>query len=263
MNTHVAASQRRQWRYIADVLRELVVRDFKLRYKRSFLGIGWSLLVPLAQLIVLDVVFRRMLPLNIPHYTTFLFSGILPWTWFSASLLSACGTIVDNRDLVRQAGFPVATLPPVAVLSQLVHFLLALPILFVFLLWDGYSLTAHVLWLPVVILIQFGLTLSLSYLAATLQVTFRDTQYVLGIILFLFFYLTPVFYNPDQIPVGYQTIYGMNPMVHLLAAYRTILTRGAPPDRLALLLVGGVSGIILAVGYFTFVRARDQFVEEI
>jgi lipopolysaccharide transport system permease protein len=246
-----------------DLLRELVARDIKLRYKRSILGIAWSLLVPLAQLVVLYLVFHHMFPLNIPNYTTFLFTGILPWTWFQSSLLAASGTIVDNRDLVRQAGFPVAVLPTTTVISQLIHFLLALPILSVFLLLDGYRFGIALLALPLVILIQFVLTLSLAYVVATFQVTFRDTQYLLGIFLYLFFYLTPVFYDAALIPASVQPLFQINPLSHLLAAYRAIFMRGELPAAWPLLMLSILSTVILMAGYTIFIRARDQFVEEL
>jgi lipopolysaccharide transport system permease protein len=255
--------RKRRWTYMRDLLRELVARDFKLRYKRSILGIAWSLLVPLAQLAVLYLVFNHLLPLNISNFTTFLFTGILPWTWFQTSLLAGSGTIVDNRELVMQVSFPVAVLPTVTVISQLVHFLLALPILFVFLLLDGYHLTVVFLALPLVILIQFVLTVSLAYLVATVQVTFRDTQYLLGILLFLFFYLTPVFYDGALIPTRFQRVYQLNPMVHLLGAYRSILIKGELPASLPLLMLCILSSAILLLGYAVFMRARDKFVEEL
>ena len=249
--------------YIRDLLRELVARDIKLRYKRSILGVGWSLLVPLAQLVVLYQVFHHLLPLNIPNYTTFLFTGILPWTWFQTSLMTASGTFVDNRDLVRQAGFSVAVLPTITVLSQLIHFLLALPILAIFLLLDGYRLSAAILMLPLVIGIQFVLTLSLAYIVATLQVTFRDTQYLLGILLFLFFYLTPVFYDTAVIPASVQPLYRFNPMVLLLDAYRSIFIRAEFPAGMPLLTLCFLSTTVLLAGYVVFMRARDEFVEEL
>jgi lipopolysaccharide transport system permease protein len=248
--------------YTRDVLYELVSRDLKVRYKRSVLGIVWSLLVPLAQLAVLYLVFNKLLPLNIPHYTTFLFTGILPWTWFQTSLLSGSGAIVENRDLVRQVGFPVAVLPTVTVISQLIHFLLALPILFAFLVFDGYPLTAALLALPVVIVVQGLFILSLGYIFATFQVRFRDVQYLLGIALFLLFYLTPVFYDGGGLPEGLRPYYGLNPMVHLLNAYRDIFTRGQIPALKPLLAVASVSAAILALSYTGFLRARDRFVEE-
>jgi lipopolysaccharide transport system permease protein len=254
---------RKRVAYTRDVLYELASRDLKLRYKRSVLGIVWSLLVPLAQLAVLYLVFNRLISLNIPHYTTFLFTGILPWTWFQTSLLAGSGAIVENRDLVRQAGFPVAILPTISVITQLIHFLLALPVLFAFLAFDGYRVTAALLALPVVIAVQFLFTLSLTYIFATFQVRFRDVQYLLGIALFLLFYLTPVFYEAGTLPAGMRPYYQMNPMVHLIEAYRGVFTRGALPPVRPLIALTLASAAILTLSYTGFLRARDHFVEEL
>ena len=195
----------------------------KLRYKRSILGIAWSLLTPLAQLAVFYLTFDVLLPLNIPNYPAFLFSGLLAWNWFQGSLYQATSAIVDNRELMKRPGFPAAILPAVTVASNLIHFLLALPILFIFLLLGGTGLTSAVMALPLVIAIQFILTLSLAYFTATFYVTFRDTQHLLGVLLNLLFFLTPVFYKSSDLPAQYQTFYHLNPMVHLIESYRAIL----------------------------------------
>ena len=255
--------QARRWSYLRDVLRVLVARDFKLRYKRSVLGIAWSLLVPLAQLAVLYVVFKRIVPLSIPHYTTFLFSGILPWTWLQSSLLLAALAVVENRELIKQVGFPVALLPAISVLSQLIHFLLALPILAAFLWSDGYRSNSSLAALLLVILIQFVLILSMAYVVATLQVRFRDTQYLVGIGLFLFFYLTPVFWDATSVPDPYRSIMQWNPVALLLNAYRAILVRGEWPDSVSLIKVAAGSIVVLMLGYTMFSQARDRFVEEL
>lgn len=249
--------------YLRDLLRELVVRDIKLRYKRSVLGVVWSLLNPLAQLLIFVFLFRKVLPLNIPNYPLFVFSGVLAWTWFQSSLFLATGAITDNRELIRRPGFPAAILPVVTVMSNLIHFLLALPILLLFVLITGIHLTSAILMLLVVIALQFLLTLSLAYLVATFHVTFRDTQHLLGILLLLLFYLTPVFYNTSAVPEPYQWLYFLNPMAHLIQAYRTILIQGELPGYLTLLSLGVVSAGLLGLGYTVFVRASYRFVEEL
>jgi lipopolysaccharide transport system permease protein len=253
----------RKWTYMRDVLRVLVARDFKLRYKRSVLGIGWSLLVPLAQLAVLYIVFNRIVPLNIPHFTTFLFAGILPWTWLQSSLLLAALAVVENRDLVKQVGFPVALLPAIPVFSQLIHFLLALPILAVFLFEDGYHFNSSLTALLLVISVQFMLILSVAYIVATLQVRFRDTQYLVGIVLFLLFYLTPVFWDNSSIQEPYRSIMQWNPVALLLNAYRSILVHGQWPEPFPLVKVAAGSMVILMLGYYMFSMTRDEFVEEL
>jgi len=250
--------------YIRDLLRELVGRDMKLRYKRSVLGIAWTLLNPLLQLLVFLFIFNLVLPLNIPHYSSFLFAGILAWNWFQGSLNQSTGAIVDNRELLRRPGFSIAILPIVTVTSHLLHFLLALPVLVLFLMLDGSQLTSALFALPVVIALQFILTLGLAYLVATFHVTFRDTQYLLNVLLNLLFYLTPVFYEASAIPMRYQSLYWLNPMVGLIDAYRAILAHGTLPNHLISLLVLGLCATALLVyGYVTFRRASYRFVEEL
>jgi lipopolysaccharide transport system permease protein len=250
--------------YLRDLLFMLVARDMKLRYKRSWVGVGWTLLNPLAQLLVFYFIFNAVLPLNVPHYSSFLFTGILVWNWFQSALLLATGAIVDHRELIKQPGFPAAILPIVTVTSNLIHFLLALPILFVFLMIDGSRLTIYSTVLPLVISIQFVLTLGLAYLVATFHVTFRDTQYLLGVILQLVFFLTPIFYNASVIPERYQTFYRLNPMVELTDAYRALLMRGELPNNLlALLFLGIIAIALLLLGYAIFKKASSDFVDEL
>jgi lipopolysaccharide transport system permease protein len=246
-----------------DLLAVLVGRDLKLRYKRSVLGLAWSLLNPLAQFLVLNFVFSTVLPLNIQDYTPFLFTGLLAWNWFSASLLLATNAIVENRDLIRRPGFPPAVLPLIAVVSNLIHFVLALPILVVFLLAAGSPVSLSVFWLPVIISVQFLFSLSLAYFLAVIQVTFRDTQYLLNIALLLGFYLTPVFYTLDTVPKRYQFAYQLNPMVHLLAAYRSAILGGAPLPLLPLAVLTVAAVLLLLIGYRVFVRASYHFAEEL
>ena len=249
--------------YPRDLLRELVGRDMKLRYKRSVLGIVWSLINPLAQLVVFSFVFGLVLPLNIPNYASFVFAGLLVWTWFQLSLFQATGAIVDNRDLIRRPGFPAAVLPIVTVSTHFVHFVLALPILLVFLWFEGNLLTATVLVLPLLIALQFLFTLSLSYIVAIWHVSFRDTQHLLGIALLLVFYLTPIFYDASFVPDVYRPIYNLNPMVQLVSAYRAVLLHGELPAVKPMLTIGLFTLLLLFTGYRLFIHASYRFVEEL
>jgi lipopolysaccharide transport system permease protein len=258
-----AAARAPRLTYLWDLLTVLVDRDLKLRYKRSYLGLAWSLLNPLAQFLILNFVFSAVLPLNIPDYPAFLFTGVLAWTWFSNSLLLATSAIVDNRELIRRPGFPPAILPLIAVVSNLIHFVLALPILAIFLVASGAGLTPGVLWLPVVIGVQFLVSLSLAYFLAAIQVTFRDTQYLLGIALLLGFYLTPVFYDAAAAPSRFQLAYRLNPMVHVLDAYRAALLGGGAVPWAALGVITLAAAGLLLAGYRIFMRASYHFAEEL
>jgi lipopolysaccharide transport system permease protein len=240
-----------------------VARDVKLRYKRSILGVGWSLLNPLAQLVVLWIVFQVILPLPIPNYAAFLFTGLLAWTWFDASLSQATVSIVENRDLVRRPGFPVATLPLVTVSSHLIHFVVALPVLLAFLLLNQIHLTRAMAALPLVLTLQFVLILSLAFLVASVHVRFRDTQYLLRVCLMLGFYLTPVFYDLAAVPMALWPLYNLNPMAHLIQSYRVILLHGQLPAAQPLLGVAGLAALLMVLGYRAFARASDHFAEEL
>jgi lipopolysaccharide transport system permease protein len=249
--------------YVRDLLRELVARDLKLRYKRSALGIVWSLVTPLSQILIFSFLFNRVLPLNIPNYTAFVFCGVLAWSWFQNALYAAAGSIVDNRSLVRRPGFPVAVLPAVTVATNMIQYLLALPVLLVTLLITGGALGVTALALPLLLALQFLLTLGLAFLIAAAHVSFRDTQHLLSIALVLLFYMTPVFYRADLVPPEYQFIYALNPMAHLLSAYRAILIENVWPDPVPLAGIALVALMFLLTGYSFFRAASDRFVEEI
>jgi len=249
--------------YLRDLLRVLVGREMKLRYRRSALGFAWSMLHPLIQMLVFSFIFGSVLPLGIDNYPVFLISGLLAWNWFNASLYQSTDSIVGNRDLIRRPGFPVAILPAVTVTSHMLHFILALPVLAVFLVANGIPLTGALLALPIVIALQFVFTLGLAYLAATVNVTFRDTQYLLGIALLLGFYLTPVFYGVQTVPERFQAWYRLNPMLILIESYRSILLQGRAPDAGSLAILAVVSAGILFVGYRVLKAASYRFAEEL
>lgn len=249
--------------YIRDLLHELVVREIRIRYKRSVLGIGWSLLNPLLQLLVFFFVFKWIVPVQVENYAVFLFTGILIWNWFQSSVYSGSSVIADNPMLVRQPGFPMAILPIVTVMANLINLILAFPILLGVLLWSGSSVSVSWVALPIVVGVQFILTLMVVYIVAAMHVSFRDTQYLLTVILLFGFYLSPVFYNSSAVPASLSDVYRLNPLAHLLDAYRTILLRGAFPDFTSLTIVAVLSSILLLVAYRYFRRASHYFAEEL
>lgn len=246
-----------------DLLRVLVERDIKLRYRRSYLGILWSLVNPLLQLMVLSFVFSFILPLDIERYPLFLFIGLLPWIWFQASLVSGTSSIVDNRDLIRRPGFTSSILPVVSVSSNMIHFLLSLPVVFLMVLLAGAHIGAPLIALPLILAVQFVFTLALANFLGGLQVTFRDTQHLVGVALLLWFYLSPIFYSIDAIPEQYRAVYALNPMVPIIIAYRDILMENSWPALLPLLVVGALSTIGVLFGHRFLVRTNNRFVEEL
>ncbi len=242
-------------------MRELVVRDFKLRYNRSILGVGWSLLAPLAQLGILSFVFRVILPIHTPNYTTFLFTGLLAWSWFQGSLLAGTTTVRQNKDLLDQVGFPIAIFPVISVSSQFLHMVLALPILIFFLWLDGEGLSLALIALPAIVALQFVLSLGLTYFVAPMQVVFYDTEHILRIALTLLFYLSAIFYDLKTVPAQYRGFYAFNPVVYLIATYRKILLDGQFPAWLPFLAWSAVGALLLAAGRRFYTRLHYRFIQ--
>lgn len=249
--------------YLFDLLRELVSRDIKLQYKRSVLGIIWSFITPLMQLVVYYFVFGIVFAVDIPNYVAFIFSGVLVWTWFQMSLFRGASSITDSRELIRQPGFPSAILPIVAVSTNLVNFLLSLPILLVVVGYQTHWINPTILVLPGLIAIQFLFTLSLVYFVAALNVTFRDTQHILGVLLNIFLYLTPILYETNIVPEKVRSIYTLNPMVHIIDAYREILLHSSLPNPYPLIIISLGSMGLLRITYGIFRQASYRFAEEL
>ncbi|MFC3441141.1 ABC transporter permease [Sphingobium rhizovicinum] len=248
------------WR---DLLIELVSRDLKIRYQRSAIGLGWSLMKPLSQLLIFATVFTSVIPLEIPNYTTFVFAGVLSWAWFSSSLTSSALSVTGNREMVRRPGFPVHLLPMLTIISNGVHFMLALPLLLIC-SWiqvgpPGISMLA----LPAVILVQFLLTLAFATLIAAIHVYFRDIEHLVGIAVMLGFYITPVFYRPLQADHDFAFLTLWNPMAWVLEGYRAIFLDHVWPDPLNYLRILALAVPVLLFAAWFFNRVSARFVDEL
>jgi lipopolysaccharide transport system permease protein len=271
-NLNQPGRRRRKVIYYRDLVGEMVARELKLLYKRSFLGVAWTLINPLLQLLVLSVVFRSILKAgsNVEHYLAYAFSGILIWTWTQSALFQATGVITGNRILLRQPGFPVAMLPVVTVMTGLIHFVLAMPALIGIMMFDQVPLSWNLLLLPIPFFFQFVLTISFAYPLAAMNVSFRDTQHTLGVVLQLLFYLLPVFYaasdviNNPQLPELFRQIYLWNPLLILLQIYRAVLgIENTLPDLSHILSLVAVCAVLLPIGLHIFNQQRQRFVEEV
>jgi ABC-type polysaccharide/polyol phosphate export permease len=198
--------------------------------------------------------FRRVVPLKIENYPAYVFTGLLPWNWFSMSVVSASSLFSYNRDLVRTPNFDPLLLVLVNALTNLLTYLVSLPIIFVLLATAGRGVTWTVLLLPLIILIQGTLIVGLSLFLATWNVFYRDVQHIAGVAVMLLFYLTPVFYSLENVGSEYRSLFALNPMAALIQAYRAVLFNGAVPDWSTLLVASTVSVIVCGVGYLAYRR---------
>lgn len=250
-------------RHRLELLRHLVGRDFRLRYHGAALGILWSVLLPLTQLLVLVFLFQRVVPLGIEGYPAFVYSGLLPWAWFSASLGAAGGLFVGNRDLVRRPDFPVGLLVVVNVLSNLLVYLVSLPLLLALTLAYGKMPGPTLAALPVLVAIEAGLLVGLGLLVATANVFYRDVQHLVTVALSLLFYLTPVFYRSEQVGAAAGVVLRLNPVAALVVAHRSVCFEGTWPPPEA--LVGGflVSALALVSGWLIHRRHVAELVDRL
>jgi len=263
-----------------ELIESLVVRDLKVRYKNSMLGFLWSLVNPLLLMTVFTVVFTIMLPnVSIPKFPVFVLCALLPWNFFHTSVMGATNSIVQNGHLIKKVYFPREVLPIATVSSNLVNFLLALPVLFLFIIIFRVPLTIWLVYLPLVMAVQVAFTIGIALILATVNVFYRDTGVIMEVIMQAWFFLTPVFYPVDILP-EWRTLWGialpirrltyiLNPMASIIASYRSVLygfTNGSPPappafDFFSRTIV--TSLIFLAVGYVIFTRYSHRFGEEV
>jgi lipopolysaccharide transport system permease protein len=249
------------------LIQSLVGRDLKARYRGSVLGFFWSFVNPLLLLLTYGLVFTYMLPVDrseaFQPYFVFLFCGLLPWTWFNASLLESCGVLIAGGNLIKKVLFPAEVLPVVTVFTNLVHFLLGLPILFIFLAASG-RLHVTLLLLPLPLLIQLILTLGLALLVSALTVHFRDIQNILSHVLQLLFFATPIIYPFAEVhSQTVQRLLRLNPMTHVVLSYQQMLFSGHFDHLGGLLKAGLVALAFFALGAFLFDRLRDTLAEEV
>jgi len=261
------------WDY-RELIRNLVIRDLKVRYRNSVLGIAWSWANPLLMMLVYTMVFKFLADhSSLPHFHIFVLCALLPWNFFSASVGGATTSIVGNGHLIKKVYFPREILPISIVLSNLVNFVIALPVFFVLALASGAPITAWVLLLPIPILVQVAFSMGMCLILATLDVFYRDTQIIMEVLMMAWFFVTPIFYPITQVPLEAQVLgitfnpqlwlRRLNPMASIIASYRDLLYRGAPTGLDFMLRTAATALIVLVVGYLVFLRYSPRFGEEV
>jgi ABC-type polysaccharide/polyol phosphate export permease len=255
---------RMRWTIFRDygwLLYSLVLRDLRGRYKGSVLGFLWTFLNPLLLMLTYSIVFGYFLQVNAPAYPVFILSGLLPWMWFSTSLLQGATSILEGAAYVGKTIFPTPVLPLVPVLAGMVNYLLSLPLLLILLLVFRLPLGWGLLYFPVLVVIQALLLFGLSMALSALSVTFRDTQHLLGHLVSILFFMMPIMYPLTAIPERARWIIEHNPLVGLFYGYQQIFYYGEVPDprRLLWLLVLALAAFY--GGQFTFNRQSESFAE--
>lgn len=247
-----------------ELIRNLVARDLKVRYRNSALGFLWCFLNPLLMMVVFTFVFTVLMPSRIEKFPVFVLIGILAWNYHSIALNAAVGAITGNSSLIMKVYFPREVLPISTVLSNGVNFLLALIPLFAMILAYQVHLGIGVLFLPFVLLVQTIFVVGLALFLAALTVYFRDVGIITETILLAWFFMTPIVYRmEDMFPIYSRIMYILNPMASIISAYRDILYKGGSPGLDFLFRTFVESVIILILGYLYFRRSAAHFGEEL
>jgi ABC-type polysaccharide/polyol phosphate export permease len=252
-----------------QLLAALTARDLKARYRGSILGFFWSLANPLLLLAVYTVVFTIFFPQQIvKNYPLFLFAGILPWTFFSAAVLESTNAISANAGLIKKVMFPAETLPLVVVLSHLVHFALALPILFLamgaYAFFGQATIPATAVLVPFLMLLQTIFVAGIVMAVSSAAVLLRDLRDIIANLMQLGFFITPIIYRIDGIasrPI--RALLRLNPMTPFVVSYQDILYWGHLPGLSDAILMVVYAFVSIAFGIFVFDRLRDTLAEAI
>jgi homopolymeric O-antigen transport system permease protein len=247
------------------LLISLVQRELKARYRGSVLGFFWTFLNPTLHMLVYALLFTVVMRQNIPNYAYFMFVGLLPWIWFSSSVGAGASTISDRRDLMTKVRFPAQVLPSTVVATNLINYVLSLPLMVALGAFYGVWPTWHVVVFPLVVLIQLVFTLALVYVVSAINVTFRDLQHIVQNLLTLWFFCTPVLYQVSTISDSNMrsVVTLVNPVAILITSYQAIFYEHRLPDTLPLvgLAVGSVALLWAAAQLFE--ARREDFAESI
>ena len=246
-----------------ELLKTSVKKDIRGKYKGSFLGILWSFINPLLQVLVYAIVFPYIMKVQTENYLIFLICGIIPWTWFVTSISQGTTSITNNANLIKKVYFPREILPISVVTSGLVNFLISCIIILIFVLLGGLGVTWHLIFLPLIVIIQYLFTLALIFVLSAINVYIKDVEYIVSFIINMLFYATPVLYTTEMFSGPILWLFRLNPLAHLINAYRDVFYVHHIPNLVSLLSLMGICIVIVIVGYLIFKKLERNFAEEI
>lgn len=248
-----------------ELLKTSVKKDIGGKYKHSFLGVLWSFINPLLQILVYALIFPLVMKNggSYKDYTVFMVCGLIPWAYFTTVINRASFIMIENGNILKKVYFPRSILPLSLVTSETINFLVSCIIILAFIVIKGFGISKFILFFPLVLLIQYVLLLGIALIFSAVTVYMRDIQHFIGVVLQLLFYATPIVYSIDAIPEGFRWILKWNPMTYIIEGYRAIFYNQTMPDLKALGILGVISIVILIVGYLLFNKLQKRFAEEL
>ncbi len=246
-----------------EMIRTMIHRDLRGRYKNSVLGFFWTFLNPLLQLGVYTIVFSIILRAGIEKYYLFLFVALIPWMFFATSVQGGATCILAHKDMVTKIHFPRQVLPIAHVTTCFVNMLLCLIVVLLVCLFSvGLNLMALPFLIPVMIT-EYLLALGMCFIVSGATVYFRDLEHIIGIVVMLWQFMTPIMYSIELVPEELQDVFMLNPMTPIIVCYRDILYYRQIPQLETLFASAGIGILLLLVGWFLFNRLQRRFAEEL
>lgn len=242
-------------------------RDLLARYKGSAVGLFWSVIHPLIMLVLYTFVFSTILKVRVgvgegtEQFAIYLFCGMLPWNAFAEGLNRSTSVILENSNLIKRAIFPSEILPVYPVIAGIVNELIGLAILLAALLLVGHPITPVMLLLPAIFVLQFVMTTGLAWIIAGATVFIRDLSQMLGVMLTLGVFLTPIFYPPSLVPQNMRVLLAVNPMYALVEAYRSLILKGQLPAWQSVTFLASIGAVVFIGGYRVFTRMQPAFAD--
>lgn len=246
-----------------ELLKTNIKKEIRGKYKGSWLGVVWTFLNPLLMLAVYSFVFPYILRVDVDNYTIFMIVALIPWNFFTTAIQNGTGCVVANGNILKKVYFPREIIPISVTTSQLINFLITMIIVFLFIIFSGVGFSIHILLLPVLVLIQYIITLGFNFILSAITVFVRDVDHFVSIIMMLAFYATPIIYKADMLPDKFQWVLKINPMAQLIEGYRSIMYYHTMPNMFTILTWAVLSIVLLVVGYLIFKKLERSFVEEL
>ena len=252
-----------------ELLKNNVKKEVRGRYKNSILGVMWTFLNPLLQIAVYALIFPYILKQQQPYYLIFVCVGLIPWSFFTTTIIQSTNTIIGNANIVKKVYFPREILPLSVVLSGAINFLIATIIILAFCIGGGKGITWHIAIFPIILLLQMVLQLAISFVLAAITVYVRDIEHFVQIILMLMFYATPIVYSASTLDSTSTTgmlirkAVQLNPMTTIIEGYRSIFYTQTLPDFKHIGIWYVLSFILLIIGWLIFNKLQKGFAEEL
>jgi len=249
-----------------ELLWALGMREVRVRYKQSLLGVAWAAIQPLTMMFIFTIVFGRFarLPSEGVPYPVFSYTALLPWNFFSSATSLAITSVAGGGALIKKVYFPRAVLPLSSMLTSAVDFLVSAGVFGLLLAYYKVSVDWHLVYLVPLLLLQVAFMVGVSLLLGAFNAYYRDVRYVLPIALQIWLYATPVVWSMTLVPVQYRTLYAaLNPMAAVIEGWRAAVVRGSAPDAALVAAAAVTAGIVLLVGYRYFHYAERNFADVI